>query len=82
MRNTFYFVAGTTVFLNLFGLGLALFLNNSTRFTHLVRTLVFIPVLLSPVIVGVMWWAPRTWPCFPSSGPPSGSGWATTWSST
>jgi len=55
LRNTFYFVVGTTVFLNLLGLALALFLNNSARFTRLVRTLVFIPVLLSPVIVGVMW---------------------------
>jgi raffinose/stachyose/melibiose transport system permease protein len=55
MRNTFYFVAGTTVFLNLLGLGLAVFLNSSSRLTRLVRTLIFIPVLLSPVIVGVMW---------------------------
>jgi ABC-type sugar transport system permease subunit len=43
------------VFLNLFGLALALFLNNELRITKLVRTLIFIPVLLSPVIVGVMW---------------------------
>jgi raffinose/stachyose/melibiose transport system permease protein len=55
LRNTFYFVAGTTVFLNLLGLGLAVFLNSSSRLTRLVRTLIFIPVLLSPVIVGVMW---------------------------
>ncbi len=55
MRNTLYFVVGTTVFLNLLGLGLAVFLNSSTRLTRLVRTLIFIPVLLSPVIVGVMW---------------------------
>jgi len=55
MRNTMYFVVGTTVFLNLLGLGLAVFLNSNTRLTRLVRTLIFIPVLLSPVIVGVMW---------------------------
>jgi ABC-type sugar transport system permease subunit len=55
LRNTMYFVVGTTVFLNLLGLGLAVFLNSGSRLTHLVRTLIFIPVLLSPVIVGVMW---------------------------
>jgi ABC-type sugar transport system permease subunit len=55
LRNTMIFVFGTTVFLNLFGLALALFLNNELRITRLVRTLIFIPVLLSPVIVGVMW---------------------------
>lgn len=55
LRNTLFFVVGTTFFLNLFGLALALFLNHSTRLTRIVRTLIFIPVLLSPVIVGVMW---------------------------
>lgn len=55
LRNTLFFVVGTTFFLNLFGLALALFLNPSTRLTRIVRTLIFIPVLLSPVIVGVMW---------------------------
>jgi raffinose/stachyose/melibiose transport system permease protein len=55
LRNTMIFVFGTTIFLNLFGLALALFLNNGLRITRLVRTLIFIPVLLSPVIVGVMW---------------------------
>ncbi len=55
LRNTMIFVLGTTIFLNLFGLAIALFLNNELRITKLVRTLIFIPVLLSPVIVGVMW---------------------------
>jgi ABC-type sugar transport system permease subunit len=55
LRNTMIFVFGTTVFLNLFGLALALFLNNELKITRLVRTLIFIPVLLSPIIVGVMW---------------------------
>ncbi len=55
LRNTLFFVVGTTFFLNLFGLALALFLNRSTRAVRIVRTLIFIPVLLSPVIVGVMW---------------------------
>lgn len=55
LRNTLFFVVGTTFFLNLFGLALALFLNRSTRLVKIVRTLIFIPVLLSPVIVGVMW---------------------------
>lgn len=55
LRNTMYFVAGTTICQNLLGLGLAIFLNNNARFTRLMRTIVFIPVLLSPVIVGVMW---------------------------
>lgn len=55
LRNTLSFVIGTTVFLNLLGLSLALFLNNSRRLTHIIRTLIFVPVLLSPVIVGVMW---------------------------
>ena len=55
LRNTMIFVFGTTFFLNIFGLALALFLNNEIRITKLVRTLIFVPVLLSPVIVGVMW---------------------------
>jgi ABC-type sugar transport system permease subunit len=55
LRNTLFFVFGTTLFLNLFGLFLALFLNDDRRITRIVRTLIFIPVLLSPVIVGVMW---------------------------
>jgi raffinose/stachyose/melibiose transport system permease protein len=55
LRNTMIFVFGTTLFLNIFGLALALFLNNELRITKLMRTLIFIPVLLSPVIVGFMW---------------------------
>lgn len=55
LRNTLFFLLGTTFFLNLFGLALALFLNHSTRLARIVRTLIFIPVLLSPIIVGVMW---------------------------
>ena len=44
-----------TVACNVAGLGLALFLNRSTRINSFLRVLVFYPYIVGPVILGFLW---------------------------
>ncbi len=55
LRNTLLFTLATTVVLNLVGYLLALLVNTRVRGTGLLKVVVFLPVLMSPVIVGLMW---------------------------
>jgi len=43
------------IFQNTVSLGLALMLNRRTRMTHVYRTVIFLPVIMSAVATGVVW---------------------------
>jgi ABC-type sugar transport system permease subunit len=53
--HTIVFTIATTVLLNAVGLGLALLVNTKVPGTAFLKAVLFLPVLLSPVIVGLMW---------------------------
>jgi raffinose/stachyose/melibiose transport system permease protein len=53
--HTLVFTVATTLLLNAAGFGLALLVNTHVRATHFLKAVLFLPVLLSPVIVGLMW---------------------------
>ena len=53
--HTSIFVALTTVFLNLFGFIGALIIDTKVEGTRFLKNAVFLPVLLSPIIIGIMW---------------------------
>jgi len=55
IRNTLIFVAGTVVSEVILGLGLALILAGETRFMHIVRSFLLIPMALPPLVVGLVW---------------------------
>lgn len=54
-RNTVVFAVMTTLLLNAVGFLLALLVNTKVRGSGLLKAVVFLPVLMSPVIVGLMW---------------------------
>jgi len=54
-KNTLLFTLVTTLLLNAFGFTFALMINIGKKFSGLFRSVIFLPVLLSPVIVGLMW---------------------------
>ncbi|HET6824816.1 MAG TPA: sugar ABC transporter permease [Amnibacterium sp.] len=53
--NTLVLAAGFVVFTNILGLLFALALNRTLKTRYLLRTLVFMPVVLSPVAVSFIW---------------------------
>jgi raffinose/stachyose/melibiose transport system permease protein len=53
--NTVVLAVGFVVFTNLIGLGFALALNRTLKTRYLLRTLIFMPVVLSPVAVSFIW---------------------------
>ena len=55
LLNTFIFVAVRVVFLNVLGIAGALLIDSKAPGRHLLKTVIFIPCLLSSVIIGVMW---------------------------
>jgi raffinose/stachyose/melibiose transport system permease protein len=54
--NTFVYGLGSTLLQTVFGLALALFLDGSTRPRSIVRTIVYLPVIISPLIMGYIWY--------------------------
>ena len=55
VRNTFYYAGGATAAEILIGLGIALLLNVITRGRTAFISILLIPVMLAPVIVGQIW---------------------------
>ncbi len=55
LRNTVVFTATTTVVQNLIALVLALILDGRFRTRGLVKTMFFVPVLMSSIVVGYTW---------------------------
>jgi len=51
-RNTIIYGFGSTLFQNIIGLSLALFLDTKFRGRGLVRTICYLPVMISPLIMG------------------------------
>lgn len=54
--NTFVYGLGSTFFQTVFGLALALFLDGNTRPRSALRTIVYLPVIISPLIMGYIWY--------------------------
>ena len=55
LTNTVVLAVGFVVFTNIIGLGFALALNRTLKTRYLLRTLIFMPVVLSPVAVSFVW---------------------------
>jgi len=53
--NTLIFVAATTVFLNLLGFIGAAIIDTKIAGSGFFKNAIFLPVLLSPIIIGIMW---------------------------
>ncbi|ENH97774.1 carbohydrate ABC transporter permease AmyD [Gracilibacillus halophilus YIM-C55.5] len=56
VRNTLLYGIGSTIFQNVLGLGYALLLNQSIKFKAITRTIVYLPVIISPLIMGYIWY--------------------------
>lgn len=56
VKNTLLYGIGSTIFQNIIGLFYALLLNKNIRFRTLTRTIVYIPVIISPLIMGYIWY--------------------------
>jgi raffinose/stachyose/melibiose transport system permease protein len=56
IRNTVIYGFGSAIFQNILGLLYALFLNMSLRTRGLVRTVVYLPVIISSLIMGYIWY--------------------------
>ncbi len=52
---TLSFVAGNTVIQNAAALGFALLISNEIRGRNFVKTVIFVPCLLSPILIGFLW---------------------------
>lgn len=56
LRNTLIYGIGSTFFQNVFGLLMALLLDQKLRGEKFVRTLVYLPVVVSAIIMGYVWY--------------------------
>ncbi|WP_245831068.1 carbohydrate ABC transporter permease [Sediminibacillus massiliensis] len=56
VKNTLLYGLGSTLFQNIVGLGYALLLNQSIKFRALTRTIVYLPVIISPLIMGYIFY--------------------------
>lgn len=55
IRNTFLFTILTTVLINAFGLVLAMAVTKDFRGINVIKSIIFIPLIVSLVLVSVMW---------------------------
>lgn len=56
LGNTFLYGVGSTIIQQIIGLGLALALDRSIRGRNLARAIIYLPVLVSPVVMGTMYY--------------------------
>lgn len=56
VKNTLLYGIGSTVFQNVIGLLYALLLNQSIRMRSFARTIIYLPVIISPLIMGYIWY--------------------------
>jgi len=56
MGNTLLFALGSAPLLNLFGLIYALFLDSKLRGKNIARAIVYLPAVISPLIMGYIWY--------------------------
>lgn len=55
LRNTLIYGVGSTLLQTVLGVGYALLLNQSFALKNLMRTVVYIPAMLSSIVVGYVW---------------------------
>lgn len=56
IRNTIIYGCGSTVFQNIFGLLFAMLLRKSSRLNAFARTLIYLPAIVSSLIMGYIWY--------------------------
>ncbi|GGH73705.1 raffinose/stachyose/melibiose transport system permease protein [Pullulanibacillus pueri] len=56
VRNTLIYGLGSTILQNIFGLLYALLLNQKIRMRSVTRIIVYLPVIISPLIMGYIWY--------------------------
>ncbi|GEL07539.1 carbohydrate ABC transporter permease [Salisediminibacterium halotolerans] len=56
VRNTLLYGIGSTILQNAIGLGYALLLNSSIKMRTLTRTIIYLPVIISPLIMGYIFY--------------------------
>ncbi|SDB83874.1 carbohydrate ABC transporter membrane protein 1, CUT1 family [Pelagirhabdus alkalitolerans] len=56
LRNTLLYGVGSTVLQNVVGLLYAILLNQSIKFKAITRTIIYLPVIISPLIMGYIWY--------------------------
>lgn len=56
LTNTFVYGFGSTLLQQVFGLGLALALDRKIRGRNMARAIIYLPVLVSPVVMGTMYY--------------------------
>jgi raffinose/stachyose/melibiose transport system permease protein len=56
VKNTLLYGIGSTILQNVIGLGYALLLNHSLKIRTLTRTIIYLPVIISPLVMGYIWY--------------------------
>ncbi|MFC0272608.1 carbohydrate ABC transporter permease [Metabacillus herbersteinensis] len=56
LKNTLLYGIGSTILQNVLGLAYALLLNQSIRMKAITRTIIYLPVIISPLIMGYIWY--------------------------
>ncbi|MCE7792696.1 sugar ABC transporter permease [Salipaludibacillus sp. CUR1] len=56
VRNTLLYGIGSTILQNVIGLGYALLLNSKIKMRTLTRTVIYLPVIISPLIMGYIFY--------------------------
>lgn len=55
LRNTMFFAIVTTFFINVFGLGMAVALNTKFKGVNMLKSFMFMPMVISLVLAAVIW---------------------------
>lgn len=56
IKTTILFAIGSALLLNLVGLVYALIMNNKFKFQEFVRVVIYLPAIISPLIMGYIWY--------------------------
>ncbi|MDM5298311.1 sugar ABC transporter permease [Bacillus pumilus] len=56
VKNTLLYGIGSTILQNIIGLGYALLLNHSLKMRTVTRTIIYLPVMISPIAMGYIWY--------------------------
>ncbi|OPA81051.1 glycerol-3-phosphate ABC transporter permease [Paenibacillus selenitireducens] len=56
IKNTFIYGLGSALLQNIIGLAYALFLNQHIKMKGLTRTIIYMPAIISPLIMGYIWY--------------------------
>jgi raffinose/stachyose/melibiose transport system permease protein len=56
IKTTILFAIGSALLLNLLGLAYALIMNKSFKFQGVIRVIIYLPAIISPLIMGYIWY--------------------------